>query len=312
MIQHAPRAFRYATGEEANELGALIAAGNGVSLANVVIGSGSAEILENYAKYLSASGTGEVITAAPGYLKFTDSMKKLGSKIVAVPVDKDLVHDLDAMAAKVGPATKCVYICNPNNPTGTIVEPEKLKAFCIEISKKCPVFVDEAYLECSDKFEANTMAPLVAAGHNVIVARTFSKVYGLAGQRVGYGLMSAEAAKGVMAYNEARLNLLGVMAAIASLKEKTYVAETRAKIKAERDRLCATFDELKLPYAKPQGNFVFFRTGMPIKVFQEKMLEGNVLVGRAFPPAVDWCRISIGTPEEMAPAHVALRKIFKA
>ncbi|MCX6937738.1 MAG: histidinol-phosphate transaminase [Verrucomicrobia bacterium] len=312
MIKHAPRAFRYATVDEANELTALIAKGDGVAPANVVVGSGSAEILENYAKLLSASGTGEVICATPGYLKFTEAMKKLGSKIIAVPVTKDMVHDLEAMAAKVGPATKCVYICNPNNPTGTIVEPEKLKAFCIEISKKCPVFVDEAYLECSDKFEANTMAPLVAAGHNVIVARTFSKVYGLAGQRVGYGLLPLETAKAIQAYNEARLNLLGVMAAIASLKEKTYVADTRAKIKAERDKLCATFDELKLTYAKPQGNFVFFRTGMPIKVFQEKMLAGNVLVGRAFPPAVDWCRISIGTPEEMAPAHAALRKIFKA
>jgi histidinol-phosphate aminotransferase len=221
-----------------------------------------------------------------------------------------MVHDLDAMAAKVGPNTKAVYICNPNNPTSTIVPPAKLKAFCIEMSKKVPVFIDEAYLECSDNFAENTMAPLVAAGHNIVVARTFSKMYGLAGQRVGYGLMPAAIAKEVAALSETRLNKLGVLAATASIEEMTYVPETRAKIKAERDKLCATLKELKRKFPDPQGNFVFFHTGMPIKTFQEKMAAENVMVARAFPPALDWCRMSIGSPEEMALAHAALRKIF--
>jgi histidinol-phosphate aminotransferase len=313
IVQNADKAFRYATKEEATKLGDLLAADNKVKAENVVVGSGSTEILENYAKWLSKQGSGpggEIVSALPGYINFTGKMKALGSTIVTVPLDDNMVHDLDAMAAKVGPNTKAVYICNPNNPTSTIVPPAKLKAFCIEISKKCPVFIDEAYLECSDNFAENTMAPLVAAGHNIIVARTFSKMYGLAGQRVGYGLMPAAVAKEVAALSETRLNKLGVLAATASLEEMTYVSETRAKIKAERDKLCATLKELKRKFPDPQGNFVFFHTGMPIATFQEKMAAENVMVARAFPPALDWCRMSIGSPEEMALAHAALRKVF--
>lgn len=313
IVQNADKAFRYATKDEAKKLQDLLAADNKLKPENVVVSAGSAEILENYALWLSKQGSGpggEVVTALPGYLGFTSRIAALGTKIVTVPLDANMVHDLDAMAAKVGPATKCVYICNPNNPTSTIVPPDKLKAFCIEMSKKVPVFIDEAYLECSDNFAENTMAPLVAAGHNVVVARTFSKMYGLAGQRIGYGLMPAAVAKDVAALSDTRLNKLGLLAAIASVEEMNYVPETRAKIKAERDKLCATLKELKRKYAEPQGNFVFFHTGMPVKTFQDKMAAENVIVARAFPPAEDWCRMSIGSPEEMALAHAALRKIF--
>lgn len=312
IVQNADHAFRYATAEQSQKLVSLLAAANHVPAESVVIGSGSAEILDNYALWLSKKGLGEVLTVQPGYLKFTGEMKTLGATIVALPVGADMGYDLDAMAARVGPSTKCVYICNPNNPTGTLIAPDKLKAFCIEVSKKCPVLVDEAYLEISDNFEANTMAPLVAAGHNVVVTRTFSKIYGLAGQRIGYGLMPPAVAKEVAALTTARLNLLGLLAAIASFEDKDYVKETRAKIKAERDKLCATLKELNLRYAEPQGNFIFFKTGQPVASVQAKFETEKVLVGRAFPPALDWCRISIGTPEEMSLAHAALRKIFKA
>ncbi len=311
IVQNADQAFRYATADQAQKLVGLLAAANRLKAENVVLGSGSAEILDNYAMWLAKQGPGEVLTVQPGYLKFTNEMKALGATVVALPVGPDMGYDLDAMAAKVGANTRCVYICNPNNPTGTLLPPEKLKAFCIEISKKCPVLVDEAYLECSDNFEANTMAPLVAAGHNVVVTRTFSKIYGLAGQRIGYGLMPAAVAKDVAALTTARLNLLGLLAATAGFEDKEFVKDSRAKIKAERDKLCATLKELKLPYAEPQGNFVFFKTGLPIATVQAKMEAEKVLVGRAFPPALDWCRISIGSPAEMAMADSALRKVFK-
>ena len=120
---------------------------------------------------------------------------------------------IEAMAAKIGPDTKCIYLCNPNNPTGTVVPPDKLRAFAIEVSKRVPVFIDEAYLECADDFAANTMVGLVRDGHNVTVARTFSKIYGLAGQRIGYGVMRPEMAKSVRTFMTGSVNLLGVVAA---------------------------------------------------------------------------------------------------
>ena len=273
---------------------------------------GSSEVLDDYATYLSRSGPGEVVTATPGYLKFTHAMAAAGSTIIAVPTTKAMVHDLAAMAAKIGPATKCVYICNPNNPTGTIVPAAELRSAVIEMAKQCPVLVDEAYLEFSDNFAGNTMAPLVAEGHNVIVARTFSKLYGMAGMRLGYGLMAPPVAAEVGKISPNFLGLLSVNAALASLADDGYAADIRRKVKAERDRLCATLVELGRAYAEPQGNFVFLHTGMPVTMFQKKMAGENVEVGRAFPPALDWCRISIGLPEEMNLCHAALKKIFAA
>lgn len=310
MARELPRVCRYPYGK-APELVRLLAEKEGVAPDQIVMGVGSGEILEIYGVYLGRQ-RGEVISAAPGYLQLTGAMERMGSRVVQVPLNDRLEHDLDAMAAKVGPDTKAIYLCNPNNPTGTIVEPAKLRAFATEVSKKVPVFIDEAYLECSDNFAANTMVDLVRAGHNVTVARTFSKIYGLAGQRIGYGVMSPDMARNVRAFSTGSLNRLGVFGAIASFGDTGYVEATRRKIKAGRDALIEVLKEHGCRYAEPQGNFVFFRTGMPIAEFQKRMRAERVIVARAFPPLLDWCRITIGTPEDMAVAHAALRKALKA
>lgn len=309
MMENLEQTYRYATRPEVERLTELIIAKEGVAAEQVLLGTGSGEILETVGLWLGAKG-GEVVTANPGYTQLTRAAERAGAKIVPVSLTKDLVHDLDAMAARVTDRTSCVYVCNPNNPTGTVTDPAKLKAFVQEISQRCLVFVDEAYLECADDFAGATMAPLVAAGGNVLVARTFSKIYGLAGQRVGYGLMPAKLVEAVRPLGTGSLNKLGVAAAAASLEDVTYVDDTRAKIKEQRDALCGVLQELGRTYAEPQGNFVFFQTGMPITMFQERMQAENVLVGRAFPPMLDWCRVSIGSPEEMTLVHAALRKVF--
>ena len=154
------------------------------------------------------------------------------------------------------------------------------------------------------------MVGLAREGHNVTIARTFSKLYGLAGQRIGYGVMKPEMAKSLKEYSTGSLNLLGVVAASASLEDKEYPAATRAKIKAGRDALVDVIKGLKKKYAEPNGNFVFFQTGMPIKMFAEKMKEEGVQIARPFPPMIDWARISIGLPEEMAVCHAAMKKIL--
>lgn len=308
MMQALERTFRYAHADT-QKLLKQISELEGVPEDHIVMGVGSGEILEIYGVYLGQQ-KGEVITVTPGYLQMTNAMERMGTKVVAVPLTSDLRHDLDAMAAKIGPNTKCVYICNPNNPTGTIVDAAKLKAFCIEASKKAPVFVDEAYLQCADNFEANTMVGLVREGHNVTVARTFSKLYGLAGQRIGYGIMKPAMAEAIREFSTGSLNLLGVVGASASLEDKAFAPDARAKIKAGRDALIEVVKGLGKKYAEPQGNFVFFQTGMPIKSFQEKMKDEGVIVGRPFPPMLDWARVTIGLPEEMAVCHAALKKVL--
>jgi len=308
MQRELPRTHRYPF-DQTSALVKLIAQKEGVPPDHVVLGVGSGEILETYGIYLGRQ-QGEVVTVSPGYMQLTGAMARMGSRVVAVPLNARLEHDLDAMAAKVTAETKAVYLCNPNNPTGTIVEPARLRAFCIEVAKTVPVFIDEAYLECSDNFAANTMVGLVREGHNVTVARTFSKIYGLAGQRIGYGIMPPKMAEAVHVFGTGSVNLLGVVAARASLEDPRYVEATRLKIKAGRDALLGVLRELGRRYAEPQGNFVFFHTGMPIAEFQKKMLAKNVIVARPFAPLLEWCRISIGTPAEMAVCHAALRKVL--
>jgi histidinol-phosphate aminotransferase len=310
MLRAVPRVHRYPF-NIVPELVKRLATLEGVSSEQIVLGVGSGEILETYGVYLGRQ-RGEVITASPGYMQMTDAMKRMGSSVVSVPLNSRLEYDLDAMAAKITPNTKAIYICNPNNPSGTIVEPSRLRAFVIEVSKTVPVFIDEAYLQCSDHFSANTMAGLVREGHNVTVARTFSKLYGLAGQRMGYGIMQPEMAKGMREFITGSVNLLGVIGAMASLDDVGYVEATRAKIKAGRDALIGVLKEFGRKYAEPQGNFVFFHTGVPIADFTQRMRAENVIVARAFSPLNDWCRISIGSAEEMAVCHAALRKVLTA
>lgn len=310
MQRELPRVHRYPF-SLVPKLVQLIAEQEGVPANHLVLGVGSGEILETYGVYLGRQ-KGEVITVSPGYMQMTNAMERMGSRVVAVPLNDRLEHDLEAMAAKVTANTKAIYLCNPNNPSGTVVEPARLRAFCIEVAKKVPVFIDEAYLQCSDNFAANTMVGLVRDGHSVTVARTFSKIYGLAGQRIGYGVMRPEMAEALRPFMTGSVNLLGVVGAIASLEDPDYVEATRLKIKAGRDALLGVLKELGRRYAEPQGNFVFFHTGMPIAEFQQRMRAESVIVARPFAPLLDWCRISIGTPEEMAVCHAALRKVLAA
>lgn len=294
-----------------NELVQAIAKKEGVKEDQVLLGVGSGEILQAVGRWLGPFKP-EIITATPGYMQLIDVAQRAGARIISVPVNDRLEHDLPAMAAKISADTKLIYICNPNNPTGTLIPPAELRAFVREVSKKTLVLIDEAYLECSDDFQANTMVDLVREGLDVIVTRTFSKIHGLSGQRIGYAITHPAAAERMRSFmtGTMAMNLLGVVAARASLEDHAYVENTRIRIKAGRDQLTSLLTTLNRRFAKPQGNFVFFHTGMPIADFQHRMREEGILVARPFPPLLDWCRITIGLPGEMERAHQALRKIL--
>lgn len=308
VMQAVEKACRYPA-NETRELTKLIAAKEGVPEDYIVLGVGSGEVLDSTGMHFGMA-KGEIICAEPGYLQLVRSAEAFGGKGVWVPLNSKLEHDLSAMASKVGPATSLMYVCNPNNPTGTLLNANELREFCISVSKKVPVFVDEAYLDCADDYQGNTMVDLVRKGHNVVIARTFSKIHGMAGLRVGYGIMSPKFAKVVKGYATGSLNMLGVCAAIASIQDEDFIKDSRAKIKAGRDGLVKVVTELGKEYAPSQTNFLFFKTGMPLPEFSEKMKAENVLIARPFPPLLDWARISIGLPEEMDACHRALKKVL--
>lgn len=272
---------RYAE-DVSEELRTLLAAKEQVAPDQIVLGLGGGMILETFVEYLESASPlagGEVVWPRPTYLRLVRKFENLGGKSVAVDLTEDMEHDLPAMASAINERTRCVYVCNPNNPTGTCCEPAALRQFVIEASKNCPVFVDEAYLECSVEFEARTLIDLIREGHDVCLMRTFSKIYGMAGQRIGYGVMPRHMAEGMTALPQhmwpaGNLNRIGVVGAIASLLSDNYVEETRAAIKAERDQLEALLSKLGRRYAASHSNFVWFETGAPASSIS-KSLRGK-------------------------------------
>ena len=302
------RACRYPDAEE-QALLELIAAREGCKPSQIVMGAGSGEILD-VAGFHFGLEKGEIIAADPSYMQLVNAADRVGGKAVRVPLNARLEHDLPAMAAAVSARTSLVYMVNPNNPTGTTCDAAELKQFVREQSTRTTVFIDEAYLECTDNFAERTCAPLAIDGHNVVVARTFSKIYGMAGMRLGYGIMPEKLAVSLKARMTGSLSIVTFAAAIASLRDKDYVAATRAKLKAGREALVAVAKSLGKECAVPMGNFVFIKTGMPIKEFIAKMRLEGVEVGRPFPPLTEWARITVGLPEEMEACHRGMRKVL--
>jgi len=274
-----------------------------------VLGVGSGELLETVGVQFGLQ-KGDAIYAAPGYLQLPRAVEGVGGRAVPVPVNAKQEHDLDAMASKVTGQNSVVYIANPNNPTGTVVDPAALAAFVQEVSAKAFVLLDEAYLDIADNYAGRTLVGLVREDRNLLVARTFSKIYGLAGMRIGYGVTSPKIAAQLRNYGLGTLTSPSIAAAVASLKDDGYVVATRAQILAEKEKLLALLRELGRPHAESQTNFVFFQTGRPHAEVAAAMLKESVSIARAFPPMLDWARISIGLPEENTLARLALRKVL--
>lgn len=294
---------------ETQELVEHLAKKEGVRPAQIVLGVGSGELLEAAGIHFGQR-QGRIVYATPGYLQLPRAAEAMGATLSPVPLNAKLEHDLEAMAAMAGAATTLFYIANPHNPTGTVVSPGALRAFIEQVTPRSFVFLDEAYLDIADRYGERTMVSLVKGDRPLLVARTFSKIYGLAGLRVGYAVASEGFAEQLRKYSVGSLSGPGVVAALASLRDPDYVATTRAKIVAERDALLATLRELGKTYAEPQGNFVFFKTGRPHAEFASRMMAEGVGVARAFPPLTEWARLTIGLPDENALARAALRKVL--
>ena len=291
-------ACRYPYAGAWDELKKQIAEKEGVSTDHVVIGTGSGEILAMTGMAYGMD-SGEIIAADPTFQSLLRYAERVGGYVHRVPVDEGLGHDLDAMERRITQAAKMMFICNPNNPTGTLLDPDELRAFCMSISKRVVVFMDEAYIELLDTPEKNTMVNLAREGYNVIVSRTFSKIHGLAGMRIGYAIARPDIVNRIKQFRMTSPNVLGLRAAIASHKDLEFQATSRKKIEEGRMKVYKVLDELGYKYIPSYASFVFFHTGMPIREFQQEMLGRNILVGRPFPPFLDWCRVSIGSQEDM-------------
>ena len=300
ILASAAEACRYAD-DAIQELIAALADYQHVERAQIVVGSGSAEILNMAAMLAAAPGPGgELIAAQPTFEQLPAFAASVGVDTKWVPLDAGHAHDLAAMRAAVTPRTRLIYVCNPNNPTATAVRRDALEAFIRSIPAPTLVLVDEAYIDLADADGVATVVPLTKDCPNLIVLRTFSKIHGLAGLRVGYGVAAPALAERLRNIQLAFPNVAGLRAAIASLADQRFVTETRRALIADRARIEATLDRLGCAHTRSQGNFVFFDVAMPLPTFRKAMLDRGVRVGRPFVRYDQWARVTVGTRDEVS------------
>jgi histidinol-phosphate aminotransferase len=297
--------------EDIDALSEALAAHEGVPVSHIVTGTGSGELLCALG-FIHGHDGGEIIAAEPTYAELPEYARHAGASLKFVPVDKQLRHDLEAMRAAVSRRTRAVYVCNPNNPTGTAVAAAQLKSFIASLPPTVTTIVDEAYMDFADTPGVDSVAELVRTNQRVVILRTFSKIHGMAGIRVGYGIAHPDTAGELAATRMSSPNIFAMRAARASLGDKVFLSDCRRRIIASRQRLTREFSRLGLRYAAPQGNFVFFDTGMPLQHFTQQMSARNILVGRYFPPFDTWCRITIGTESEVHAFLTALGEIVSS
>lgn len=288
---------------------AQIAEREGLTPRHVLIGAGSSEIL-HLAAIVYGLGQGELVTAAPTFSLTADHGRAVGASVREIPLDADLRHDLRAMAAAVSPKTRLIYVCNPNNPTGTMVTGTELNEFIATTAGRATVLVDEAYLEFLPDAAAHSAVARVHAGDNVIIARTFSKLHGLAGLRIGYALARPDIIEGLARLRLTAPSSLGLAAAAASYTDAAFQASSRQSIAEARAITLTALDDLGLRYAPTAVNFVFFDTGRPVGEFIAAMRERGFSLGRPFAPYQTWCRVSMGTVAQMRAFDQALRSHY--
>jgi histidinol-phosphate aminotransferase len=282
----------------------------GVTRDNVLCDSGSTPLLLAAAMLYSKGGK-EIITGDPSYDDLPSHAELFEGKWVKVPLTADYKLDLDAMEAKITSNTGLVYICNPNNPTATVLDTDKLKAFCERVSKKVTVFVDEAYIDYLPDPKAATMIGSVKAGNNLIVARTFSKLYGFAGLRLGYIIAQPEVIGTMSIYTPGAFNISAttIAAAIAGYREDAFLQDALKKTLASKEYLYSVLKAEGYEYIPSSTNFVMFPLKMDGKKFVQEMMKRGVGIRNWKFNGKDWCRVSIGRMDEMQAFAEAFKQL---
>ena len=308
MISNFDQACRYPF-SYSGELIEKIAAKEGVSKDHIVLAGGSTEGLKVVGLTYGMNG-GEIIAAQPTFLALMTYAAQWGGSVNWVPVDKNMMHDLDEMEKRISSKTKLIFLCNPNNPTSTLLPADRVLDFCNTVSDKVTIFSDEAYYDFIEDKNYPSMVSLVKKGKNIIVSKTFSKVYGLAGLRIGYMVAKPEIAAGLRKNIMAFTNVLAIEAAKNALDDQEFYDFSLNKTREAKKIILEGLDDLNLEYAPSNTNFIFFKSGRNIEKLQQQMLAKGIMVGRPFPPFDDWCRISTGTLEEVIQFNDALKKVL--
>jgi histidinol-phosphate aminotransferase len=311
IIDALGEANRY-PGEYREQLVTALAAKHGVETRQLVMGTGSTEVLQMAVQFLGPNAT--MVVAEPTYEDVPRYAERIGTKVEKVPLKADYSHDLDRMKAVTerisGPVL--VFICNPNNPTGTITPSADVDAWIQSAPANLTFVVDEAYYEYADDARYWTAKKLLATHANVLVARTFSKIYAMAGMRLGYAIAHPDLAARLARYAaQNNGNQLALVAGKASLGDDAFARKSVQLNKQGRDILTHCLGDLGLETLPSHTNFTMHRIPGELRAYNDRMREKGFIVGRPFPPMLTYSRVSIGLPEEMEAFTEALRDFRK-
>ena len=276
-----------------------LAAHHGVDVESVVLGVGSSEILLTATLAAFWNNPGNAVTAFPSYRSIPRTAEELGQAVKQVPLTGDWQMDLSALAAAIDDQTRIVSICNPNNPTGQILDANELEQMIRAVPKDVIVCVDEAYIQFVDDPDYPSMIPLTKEVENLLISRTFSKAYGLGGMRVGYGIANAALLERMQRFSIGMLNknTLSTVAAIAALEDQEHVRRSVESTRQGKAYLYAELEAMGYSPIRTQTIFVTVEVGPNAETLIERLWERKVRVRNAF-DMEGFMRISVGLPRE--------------
>ena len=287
----------YYPGAIEDDLMGLFMARHQLDREQVFLASGSNEGLQ--AAMMAFGKHGKVISPALTYSDHLQYAEKLGVAVHRVPLRDDMAIDLEAMARAVDDSVSLVYLCNPNNPTGMAIDGDELRSFCREISPRVPILIDEAYNELTDKPDYTSMVDLVRGGANILITRTFSKIFGMAGLRVGYGMGHPDIVSVVNDNVMAWRNGVGLYAAYHSYLDEDFITFSRDKILQGRGMVNATFRRHGIEPLPSQTSFVYADIQRDADVFKAKMAARNIKIRGIYKGYDTYSRVSMGRIEEL-------------
>jgi len=282
----------------------------GVKENQLVFANGSDELIVLAIRTFAYPGD-EIIVARPTFLIYEIAATIHGAKVVAVPM-KNFRYDLKAMKAKITPKTKIIYIANPDNPTGSYVNKKEVGEFLKGLSRDVMVYFDEAYYELVDKKDYPQTLPLLKQRKNLIIARTFSKAYSLAGLRIGYGIATEETIDCLNRVREPfNVNSLAQVAALASLDDSLHLVRLRKILREGKEYLIKNFNQMGIEFVPSATNFILVKLNQDGTVITSRLLRQGVIVRNMIGWGLKNCmRVTIGTMSENKKFINALRRIL--
>jgi histidinol-phosphate aminotransferase len=281
------------------DLASKIAAINRIGTDQLLFGAGSTELLRIAAETFTGPGK-NLVVAEPTFEALSEFAAAGGAEVRKVPLTHDYAHDLQAILQKVDATTGLIYICNPNNPTASITPASEMETFLSKVPGQTTVVIDEAYHHFADGMN-RYRSFMPQAGDRVVVLRTFSKIYGMAGIRLGYGVASPATIKKMSAYRwPIAVSNVAVSGGLASLNDAAAMQSAAHRNATDRAEFTRQAMNRKLNFIPSYANFFMVQTGRSAGELQTAFLQRNVQIGRPFPAMNQWIRVSLGLPEENA------------